>query len=188
VLVALHNTPFGDIVDSEDDLQPLVFSMTADALRALDLFTDVLTGCKFNTRRMAERAHSDFLTVTELADTLVRGEDLSFRQSHRLVSEAVRQLQGQYSEQAMVETVLALAPTHLGRPLRMSHADLERSLDPVRFVMVRGIPGGPAPEAVRVAMADVESDVDSSDVWIAEKSGLLEGYRALIRDARRDLA
>src|SRR6266481_10105996 len=34
VLTCAHNTPFGDIVDSEDDLQPLAFSMCADAVRA----------------------------------------------------------------------------------------------------------------------------------------------------------
>ena len=36
VLVAVHNTPFGDIVDTEDDLQPLVDRMFHDAARAID--------------------------------------------------------------------------------------------------------------------------------------------------------
>ena len=31
ILLAVHNTPFGDIVDTEDDLQPLVASMFDDA-------------------------------------------------------------------------------------------------------------------------------------------------------------
>ena len=34
VLTCAHNTPFGDINDSEDDLQPLVFTMFTDAVRA----------------------------------------------------------------------------------------------------------------------------------------------------------
>ena len=33
----VHNTPFGDIVDTEDDLQPLVASMFRDAMRAVTL-------------------------------------------------------------------------------------------------------------------------------------------------------
>src|SRR5689334_23716811 len=37
VMTSLHNTPFGDIVDSEDDLQPLVFTMFEDARRVLQL-------------------------------------------------------------------------------------------------------------------------------------------------------
>ena len=34
IFTCLHNTPFGDINDAEDDLQPLVFATTADAMRA----------------------------------------------------------------------------------------------------------------------------------------------------------
>src|SRR5215471_15400740 len=37
VLGCAHNTPFGDIVDTEDDLQPLVASVFADAGRAVVL-------------------------------------------------------------------------------------------------------------------------------------------------------
>jgi argininosuccinate lyase len=37
IMLAVHNTPFGDIVDTEDDLQPLVFSMFKDAARAVRL-------------------------------------------------------------------------------------------------------------------------------------------------------
>ena len=31
-MLSVHNTPFGDIVDTEDDLQPLVASMFRDGL------------------------------------------------------------------------------------------------------------------------------------------------------------
>src|SRR5204862_1084156 len=34
ITTAVHNTPFGDIVDTEDELQPLVFGMLRDASRA----------------------------------------------------------------------------------------------------------------------------------------------------------
>jgi argininosuccinate lyase len=37
IVTAVHNTPFGDIVDTEDDLQPLVFAMFRDATRAVKL-------------------------------------------------------------------------------------------------------------------------------------------------------
>src|SRR5215467_3630905 len=37
ILIAVHNTPFGDVVDTEDDLQPLVFSMFRDATRSARL-------------------------------------------------------------------------------------------------------------------------------------------------------
>src|SRR6202158_606483 len=67
-----HNTPFGDINDSEDDLQPLVTAMFGDAQRAVRLFGGLMRSAEFDCERMACRARRDFLTVTELADTLVR--------------------------------------------------------------------------------------------------------------------
>ena len=35
IALTVHNTPFGDIVDTEDDLQPLVWSMFRDAMRTV---------------------------------------------------------------------------------------------------------------------------------------------------------
>ena len=42
IVVVVHNTPFGDIVDTEDDLQPLVFAMFRDATRAVKLVAAAL--------------------------------------------------------------------------------------------------------------------------------------------------
>jgi argininosuccinate lyase len=145
IFTCLHNTPFGDINDAEDDLQPLVFGATTDAVRALELFGGILGGCEVNSVRMAERAAADFLTVTELADTLVRREGVNFREAHHLVSAGVRELDGNYSAPAMIDALEALAPLHLGRALGVSRDELLEALDPWHFVAIRHHPGGPAP-------------------------------------------
>jgi argininosuccinate lyase len=181
VFVASHNTPFGDIVDSEDDLQPLVFTMTADALRALRLLAGVVAGCEVNVARMAERANADFLSVTELADTLVRSEQMSFRDAHHIVSAAVRSLRGHYSAEAMVDAVLS------ARPLRTPRAVLLKALDPVNFVAVRRIPGGPALEPVTDAIREAESEIAAVEAWLASKNALLEAYPKRIVEARQSL-
>ena len=134
VFTVTHNTPFGDIVDSEDDLQPLVFAMTTDALRALRLFAGLMSDCAIEVDRMSQRAHDDFLTVTELADTLVRQAGLSFHAAHGLVSEAVRKLDGQYSPVAMIDAVMELAPGQLGQNVECDRAQLLKALDPRHFV------------------------------------------------------
>ena len=85
VLSCAHNTPFGDIIDSEDYLQPLVFTMFADAVRALKLLSGAVQTVEVDRPELAQRAGKDFLTVTELADTLVRREGISFREAHGLV-------------------------------------------------------------------------------------------------------
>src|SRR5207248_10621348 len=60
VLSCAHNTPFGDIVDSEDDLQPMVFSMFDDAVRALRLFTGTMSYAEVDRERMRFRACGSF--------------------------------------------------------------------------------------------------------------------------------
>ena len=74
IFTTAHNTPFGDIVDSEDDLLPLVFLTFEDASRTLQLLAGVMEHATFHIERMNAQASASFLTVTELADTLVRSE------------------------------------------------------------------------------------------------------------------
>src|ERR1700733_8477680 len=91
VYTCAHNTPFGDIVDSEDDLQPQVLGTADEAVRTLRLLTGILRDCELNTERMKQRAEDDFLTVTELADVLVRSSGINFRTAHEIVSLAVKE-------------------------------------------------------------------------------------------------
>ncbi len=187
VFTCLHNTPFGDINDAEDDLQPLVFAATADATRAIRLFAGVMDGCEVMTARMAERAAADFLTVTELADTVVRREGVSFREAHHLVSACVKELNGRYSALAFVESVEARAPTYFGRALRISRDELLEALDPRHFVNIRRIPGGPAPEALQKALEQAEAHLAESRTWLDAKSAAQAEYPEAIASACRSL-
>ena len=183
VLACAHNTPFGDIVDSEDDLQPLVFSVFQDATRALKLFAGVMRGCQVNKEQMARRARSGFLTVTELADTLVRSEGLSFRLAHRLVHAAVQKL-GEYDTEAMVAAVQDLAREIVGRPLRTGANILRQALDPEHFVAIRKIPGGPAQETLRAQILVMRREQETMNSWISLKRQKQSEYPKRIESAK----
>ena len=64
IVTAVHNTPFGDIVDTEDDLQPLVASMFRDATRMVTLVAAAMRLADFDVgeagiarRRRRDDAH-----------------------------------------------------------------------------------------------------------------------------------
>src|SRR5213083_562300 len=89
VFTSVHNTPFGDIVDTEDDLQPLVFSMFRDATRMVTLIGAAMRLADFDTAKLASRAAVGWTTLTELADTLVRDHQLPFRTAHAITARLI---------------------------------------------------------------------------------------------------
>src|SRR5256884_6555988 len=64
IQLSVRNTPFGVLVDTEDDLQPLVFSMFKDATRAVKLVAAAMKDATFDVKRLAERAEQGWITVT----------------------------------------------------------------------------------------------------------------------------
>ena len=171
VLTCAHNTPFGDINDSEDDLQPLVFTMFTDASRSLRLLAGLLRTAEVDRARLAKRAGADFMTVTELADTLVREAGLSFREAHGLVAHAVNAA----SDDTAGSIASALITQNPSLPL--SREAIERSLDPMHFVAVRRITGGPAPEVVRSALARASGLQNEMEDWIQKNNEKLTTAR-----------
>ena len=89
ILLAVHNTPFGDIVDTEDDLQPLVASMFKDATSAVRLVAAAMADASFDREKLAARAEQGWITVTELADTLTRDHGIPFKTSHAIATKFV---------------------------------------------------------------------------------------------------
>ena len=88
IMMSVHNTPFGDIVDTEDDLQPLVAGMFRDAARAVTLVAAAMRDAEFDIARMEARAADGGTTLTELADSLVRERDVPFRTAHAIAGAA----------------------------------------------------------------------------------------------------
>jgi len=172
VFTCAHNTPFGDINDSEDDLQPLVFTLLADALRALRLLAGLLKSAEVDPERLASRAASDFMTVTELADTLVRQAGMSFREAHGLVSKAVKASGVDDSPRAIATALLAANPS-----VPLTQHEIERALDPRHFVNVRRVTGGPAPEIVTEALSRARGEQAGFRQWVHSKQEMLNEAR-----------
>jgi argininosuccinate lyase len=172
IFTAVHNTPFGDIVDTEDDLQPLVFSMFKDAIRMVTLVAAAMTTAAFDTTRLAARAGQGWITVTELADTLAREHGVPFKRSHEiataLVAESARR------PETPLEKVLAeVSAGVLGRPIELTPAALAEILSPQHFVRVRTTYGGPAPSETARACAVAAGRLVKDQAWVEETAARL---------------
>jgi argininosuccinate lyase len=164
VVTCVHNTPFGDIVDTEDDLQPLVFAMFRDATRAVKLVAAAMTTAAFDAARLEARAGDGWTTLTELADTLVRDHGLPFKMAHAI---SARLIGGRESDaKRLLTALLTEASTELlGAPLVYSEEALAKILSPRHFVEVRRTWGGPAPEETARAVKASRLQLESDEQW-----------------------
>ena len=174
VMTAVHNTPFGDINDTEDDLQPLVFSMFKDVVRAVSIVAAALRTAQFDAARLEARAGDGWTTLTELADTLVREQGIPFSAAHSISAKFVAARQTDPTKP--LATILHEASSQvLSAPLAYTEDALERILSPRHFVMIRRTYGGPAPEETRRAAGVSIQHFQADLAWLAAARDALSG-------------
>ncbi len=186
VLTVVHNTPFGDIVDTEDDLQPLVVATFRDASRAVRLVSAAMAAAQFNTSHLDSSAAEGWTTITELADTLVRDHGLPFSIAHAVCA---RLVDGKAREPAAsLPAMLAAVSTDLtGTPIVYSDAMLTRILSPRHFVEVRRTPGGPSPDETARACQASRARLDGDTGWWSATTAGLRAAEARLAARSREL-
>lgn len=180
-IAGVHNTPFGDINDVEDDFQPLIYTALRDATRSVSLFAATLKSAKFNLEILRKRASENFITVTELADSIVRKENLPFRVSHNIVGNCVKMALDQNGE-ITYEILQTVAKEILGRELNFTEAELKETLTPEYFVSIRTIYGGSAPEETRRALGVERESENLDESWFDEAKNLLNASSVKLKN------
>ncbi|MBI4047954.1 MAG: argininosuccinate lyase, partial [Devosia nanyangense] len=90
MLDVMHNTPFTDMNDSEGETQAMGYQAFDSAYRVLDLLAALVAQIKIDPARVASNIRRSCITITELADSLVRREGLSFREGHEIAAAVAR--------------------------------------------------------------------------------------------------
>jgi argininosuccinate lyase len=180
VQTAVHNTPFGDIVDTEDDLQPLVHVAFRDATRVVRLVAAALAAAAFDRELMAERAGEHWITLTELADTLARDRGLPFKTCHEIAARLI----GACERDPTLPISRNLAEVSrevLGAPIVYEEMTIREVLSPHYFVRVRRTPGGPAPEETSRALAASSAAVGGDEEWLGAARAALDEAAGRLR-------
>ena len=185
IVIAVHNTPFGDVVDTEDDLQPLVASMFRDATRTMTLVAATMRGADFDAARLAAQAGVGGTTLTELADTLVRDKGLPFKTAHSIAALLLK-ARNEDPDASLSDALARASAALLGRRLEYDEAQLQKVMSPRYFVEVRRTLGGPSPEETSRALG--ESDrllVEDAAQWQARRDHLIRAEQALSERAQQ---
>jgi argininosuccinate lyase len=186
IVLSVHNTPFGDIVDTEDDLQPLVAQMFKDAARAVALVAAAMEHAEFDVARLAARAEQGWITVTELADTLARDHGLPFKAGHAIAGRLIAAAKA--SPARPLSAALAeVSKAVTGREIVYDEAALAEILSPEHFVAVRKTHGGPAPSETLRALGVSQESLRGDKEWLRETREKLRQAEAHLKEVSASL-
>jgi argininosuccinate lyase len=153
VVGVMHNTPFTDMNDSEGEVQQAGYAAFDSGGRVLALLTALLPACSINGPRVRRNTDAACITITELADTLVRDEGLSFRQAHEVAAATARQV---IADEVPLDEgfgAFRAAFTKVAKRASGTNEDaFKTAVAPETFVARRDRPGGPAPAALAAAL------------------------------------
>jgi argininosuccinate lyase len=186
IQLSVHNTPFGDIVDTEDDLQPLVTQMFTDAARAVSLVAAAMTGAEFDVAKLAGRAEQGWITVTELADTLARDHGLPFKAGHAIAARLIAAARTS-PDKSHADLLRDVSNAVIGRPIVYTAGELAEILSATHFVHVRTTLGGPAPsETMRAHGVSLEK-LNHDAAWLESARGKLRAAEQALKAAAGQL-
>ncbi|WP_044044204.1 argininosuccinate lyase [Octadecabacter antarcticus] len=158
VVNTMHNTPFTDMNDSEGEVQQAGYAAFDSGGRVLDLLRAFLPACSINAANVRRNTDAASITITELADSLVRDEGLTFRQAHEIAARIAQSLNGTPLSDGF-DTFRAAFQTATGRAPAMDESAFRTATSPETFVARRDRIGGPAPAALAKALTDSAHDV-----------------------------
>jgi len=184
IVNTMHNTPFTDMNDSEAEVQQAGYDAFESGARVLALLTAFLPACSINAARVQRNADAACITVTELADTLVRTEGLSFRQAHEIAAATARAVIAEGQPLSTGHASFAQAfRSATGRATTVNAADFAAAVAMRSFVDRRDRPGGPAPDALDAALAEYDADAAGVHAQMIRDAGRLKSAETALAAA-----
>ena len=150
VLLTLHNTPFTDMNDAEGEVQAAGYEAFETLDRVLVLMSGFMAAIEVDEAAVRRHIDQSCITITEVADSLVREEGVSFRQAHEVASALARRMiaRGETLAAVPMAAFEAAFAAAIGRAPGMREARFREIGTPEHFVAVRTMLGGPAAGAL----------------------------------------
>lgn len=160
VVNTMHNTPFTDMNDSEGEVQQAGYAAFDSGNRVLRLLAAMVPQCGIRADRVQANADAACVTITELADTLVRAEGLTFRRAHEVAAQTAKSVIARGVPLSDGYDAFAAAFTaQEGHAPGLDAAGYGAAVSAESFVARRDRFGGPAPSALDAAFAAYRTEL-----------------------------
>ena len=179
---AMRGTPYTHVRDVGGESIHLIWDSFAEMEAMLELLREALKDMKIKKEHMKDRADSNYCTVTELADAMVKREKFSFRTAHEIVGHVVMECvdAGLNARAITAEKLDAASVQFAGRPLGWSNEEVQAVLDSLESVKNRVCAGSPKPE-------NVDAMVSAMTKRLAEDRAVFDGYVSYVEEAYKRL-
>jgi argininosuccinate lyase len=180
----MQNTPFTDMNDSEGEVQQLGYAAFERGARVLQLLTALIPACRVNADRVRRTTDAACITITELADTLVRDEGLTFRAAHEIAAATAKAVIAEGAALGDGFAAFAAAFEALtGRAPGLDEITFRTAVAPETFVARRDRIGGPAEAALHTALAGYAAEAEAARAACAMRKNRHETVEQRLKSA-----
>lgn len=175
ILTAMKNVIFSHCRDISVET-PRYFWTAMQEMEADFALLDVtLRTLSVKPERMLANARRNFCTVTELANYLVRHDNVSFREAHEIIANVVGNMceRGLTSEDINAAAIDEVSQRDFGFATKLTDELVREALDPCRVVADKKAQGGTAPEEVNRQLDLIEKVIESDASQLAARQKLV---------------
>ncbi len=176
VMLAVHNTPFTDVNDTEHEVQEMGYHAFDTAGRMVTLLDALLTAATIDTASVRRNIDQSYITITEVADSLVRSEGISFGEAHTICSRLARHM-SDYDQTLATLPYAVFAGAFAAvveRPPTLHETEFRRIGTPDHFIAVRTVYGGPAPAPMDRSLAGYRNQLEINRAQLADHQRRIE--------------
>jgi argininosuccinate lyase len=189
VMLAVHNTPFTDVNDTEHEVQEMGYRAFDTAGRMVTLLDAFLGAATIDSAMVRRHIEQSYVTITEVADSLVRAEGISFGQAHDICSRLARHM-GEHAQTLATVPYSAFSTAFaavVGRPPVVDETEFRRIGTPEHFIAVRTLFGGPAPGPMDRSLAGYRHQLELYRARLAEQDHRIEAAAVELTESVRGL-
>lgn len=166
VFNSMKNVIFSHCRDTSVETSRYFYTALSEMEADFALLTVTINTMSVRKQRMYNSAASNFCTVTELANYLVRYDKVSFREAHEIIANVVGDMNdaGLTSADINREAVQKVAKNLYGLDTNLTDELIREALDPKRIAFEKKCIGGTAPDEVKrqldIISAQIKADED----------------------------